>query len=85
MDLNKKLRIYNYFDEVVLSHEVKMSKDSEEIYLLAAKKLGVKTNECIFIDDYGVFLRIAKSVGMKGILFKDSEKLRYELNYLLKQ
>ena len=56
---------------------------SKKIFLLAAKKLDAKTEDCVFIDDYGDFLKVAESVGMKVILFKNSKELRYELDNLL--
>ena len=42
-----------------------------EIYKLAAKRLAVKPEECIFIDDMLKNVQAAESTGMKGIVYKD--------------
>lgn len=84
-DLNSELGIYDDFDSVILSHEIGITKDSKEIFILASNNLGVKTNQCLFIDDVKRCVDVAESVGMKGILFKNAKELRDELTSLLKQ
>jgi len=80
----KKKIDYNYFDVVILSNEVGMAKDSKDIFLFAAKRLNVKPAECIFIDDIGKFVKVAQSLGMKAILYKNSCQLKKELENNLK-
>ena len=83
--INKKLGRYKFFDVVILSNEVKLTKDEKEIFLLATKKLRVKPEECIFIDDVERFVDVAKSVGMKTIIFKSPAQLNESLrSYSLK-
>ncbi len=77
--INKKLGRYNFSDVVTLSNEVKMTKDEEEIFFITAKKLGVKPEECLFIDDVEKFVQVAKSVGMKAILYKNPIRLKESL------
>ena len=81
--INEKRDIYNFFNVVILSHKIGLTKDNEKIFLIAARKLNVKPQECIFIDDIKDFVITAKSVGMKGILFKNSKKLELDLKKLL--
>ena len=77
--INKRLGLFDNFDVVVLSYEVQMTKDEQSIFLFTVKKLGVKPEECVFIDDIQKFVDTAKSFGMKGILFKNAEQLKKEL------
>lgn len=83
VEINKKRGLFDIFDSVVLSCEASLAKDSKEIFLLAAKKLKVRSRECIFIDDINDFVEIAKSAGMKGILFKNPIQLDKELKKTL--
>ena len=55
------------FDEVVISGEVGLRKPQPEIYLLAAERLKVEPNECVFVDDFKVNADGAAAVGMLGI------------------
>ena len=82
--VNRKRELFNIFDAVILSCKVNLTKDNKEIFMLAAKKLEVKTEECIFIDDVSDFVKTAESAGMKGILFKNSTQLNKELKRILR-
>ena len=82
--VNRKRRLFDIFDAVILSCEVNLTKDKKEIFLLAAKRLKVEPEECIFIDDVNDFVETAESAGMKGILFKNSAQLNKELKRILK-
>ncbi|MBI2658842.1 HAD-IA family hydrolase [Candidatus Woesearchaeota archaeon] len=81
--VNERIGLYKPFDHVVLSYKVKMTKDSSQIFKLAVKKLRVKPKECIFIDDVKKFVKIARLLGMKSILFKNNKLLNTDLNKIL--
>lgn len=67
----RQSNLYKYFDQVVLSYEVKMQKPDICIYKKGADLLGVAANECIFIGDGGSNeLEGAKMAGMKAIQAK---------------
>ena len=67
----KQSKIYQYFDQVILSFEVKMQKPDSRIYKEAANLLGVAVNECIFVGDGGSNeLEGARIAGMKAIQAK---------------
>jgi HAD superfamily hydrolase (TIGR01509 family) len=74
-----------YFDAVVVSGEVGFAKPSPEIYEIAADRLGVRCDECVFIDDREVFVAAATAVGMKGIVYTDFVQFQQELSALLGQ
>jgi epoxide hydrolase-like predicted phosphatase len=72
-----------HFDELVVSGDIGFIKPEPEIYELTAKKLGVKLDECIFIDDRTGYVHAAKELGMQGILYKDFPQMKKELEELL--
>lgn len=79
---NKRKSVYENFSPVFLSFEMGTRKPEEKIYLLALKKLGVKPNECIFIDNKAVNFPPAERLGMRTILFESPDQLRKELKNL---
>ncbi|MGA8848258.1 MAG: HAD-IA family hydrolase [Dehalococcoidia bacterium] len=60
-----ELNLSGIFDCVVFGQEVSESKPSPQIYLLAAKKLKVATNDCVVIEDSPMGVKAAKTAGMK--------------------
>jgi epoxide hydrolase-like predicted phosphatase len=56
------------FDTVVLSGEVGMRKPEKEIFLYAAKTLGLAPAECVFVDDMQANVAAAEACGMTGVL-----------------
>lgn len=67
----RQSKIYEYFDQVILSYEVKMQKPDVRIYQEGSDLLGVAADECIFVGDGGSNeLEGAKSAGMKAIQAK---------------
>lgn len=77
-----KLDNYSMFDVVISSHEVGMVKPDPEIFIEAAKRVGYKLSECVFIDDWGKNVKAAEKLGMKAILYKDNKGLVKELKKL---
>ena len=59
------------FDTVVISAEVGLHKPQPEIYLLAAKRLGVDPPDCVFVDDLRENCAGAEAVGMTAVLHRD--------------
>jgi putative hydrolase of the HAD superfamily len=58
-----------------LSYEEGLRKPGDlDFYHLAPKRLGVKPKECIFIDDKEENLPPAQSIGIKTVLFKNSQQ-----------
>ena len=71
------------FDDIILSYKVGVIKPGAEIYKISAKNLGVKEDECLFIDDILTYCQGAEAVGMKGLWFKDFAQMKTELEKLL--
>ena len=68
------------FDEKIVSYNVKLRKPDHRIYKLAAKKLELKEEECIFVDDKQGNVNAANEVGMKGILFTNLGSLKVKID-----
>jgi len=71
------------FDAIVISGDVGLHKPEPEIYLLAAEKIGVPPEDCVFVDDLRENCAGAAAVGMAAILHRGSAKTLPELEHLL--
>jgi len=72
------------FDDVVLSYGVRMAKPEVKIYELAARRLGVAVDECVFIDDVQAYLDGADVAGMETVLYEDFNSFKSRLERTLK-
>ncbi len=70
---------YKRFDPVILSCEVGFRKPKREIYEIALKKLGLKPEECVFVDDLQENVEGAKTVGIKAFLFEGVKQFKKDL------
>ena len=62
-------RLAPYFDDVIFSCDVGVMKPDRRIYEMAAARLGVKPEECLFVGDGGSNeLWGAKQVGMTTVM-----------------
>jgi epoxide hydrolase-like predicted phosphatase len=77
-----KNKIEELFDDMVLSYEVKAVKPEPDIYQIALGRSGLEPFETIFIDDREENVLAAEALGIKGILFKDAQKLKTDLKNL---
>ncbi|MEG0614426.1 MAG: HAD family phosphatase [Oscillospiraceae bacterium] len=63
----KKYRIFELFDAIVTTKEACKDKNFPDIYLLAAKKLGINPKDCAVFEDILPAILSAKSAGMVTI------------------
>jgi HAD superfamily hydrolase (TIGR01509 family) len=56
-----------YFEFIVGGDDVKHSKPAPDVYLKALKDLGLKTKECLAVEDTSSGIQAAKSAGLKCI------------------
>jgi beta-phosphoglucomutase family hydrolase len=68
----KGLGIENCFQAIAYGTEVPEGKPSPAIFLLAAKKLGVKPAGCVVIEDAIAGVTAAKQAGMKCVAVTNS-------------
>ncbi|MFX1378216.1 MAG: HAD-IA family hydrolase [Promethearchaeota archaeon] len=77
--LEKKCGFLKYFDDTILSFDYKMNKDDIEFYNELIKHLECEPSEAILIDDEKKNIKIARSLGLKGIHYYYTEKLIEDL------
>lgn len=71
------------FDALALSYEIRVMKPYPEAYEIAAAKLGVLPEECVFVDDLERNTVAAEELGMKTIVFKDFAQFEQDIEKLL--
>lgn len=67
--------IYEYFNTITLTNEVKRGKDFPDVYLLTASKLGVPPTKCMVFEDLLPAIQGAKKAGMKVIGVYDENSI----------
>jgi epoxide hydrolase-like predicted phosphatase len=73
---------YRHFDGVVLSWKVHMRKPEREIYEYTLKRMGLRPEEVVFIDNFPMNLPTANRMGIHTILYRDPKQLRADLGRL---
>lgn len=63
----KKLNLESYFDSVVDGNSVSNAKPDPEVFLEAAKKLNLESNDCLVIEDAAAGVKAAINANMKVI------------------
>ena len=76
-------KYYKVFDAMEISCEDKIKKPDERAYISILKKLNVKPEECVFIDDKQENLDAAEKLGMHTILFTDNSSFISDLNRII--
>jgi epoxide hydrolase-like predicted phosphatase len=71
------------FEAVVISGDVGMHKPDPAIYMLGAERLGLRPEECVFVDDLRENCQGAEEVGMTAVLHRGADKTVPELERLL--
>ena len=82
-DVINKFDIFNLIEDSLISKDVHQLKPNKDIYESFLNKFDVKAAECVFIDDKPENIEGCKTVGMNGIVFKNSNQLKHELDKLL--
>ena len=77
--VKNKFNIIKEFDEYFLSYNVGYRKPDLRIFQTVLKKSKLPVNNHIYIDDKEEYVNVAKSIGMRGIVFKSSNQLKKEL------
>lgn len=83
-EVRKKYRIFGLIDNIVVSGDEKMLKPNPEIYLTLTDRYHLNPEECLFIDDNIANVNGAINVGMSSVLFQGVDKLRADIQRLLK-
>lgn len=71
------------FDDMVLSFQVGLAKPDSKIFELAAERLGLSPEECVFVDDSQGYCMGAEAVGMKSVCYHNFGQMRKQLEHIL--
>jgi len=77
--LHKKYKILDDFHYHHFSFDHGFTKEDVRLFKLAAKKMHLKPEDCIAVDDKKEFLDKVKKTGAKTILFKNAKQLEAQL------
>lgn len=76
-------RLNEVFDEIFISSRLGVLKPDEKIFERALKRLAVRAEETVFIDDIAYNIEGAKKVGLNTILYSNLAQLKTDLSGLL--
>ncbi|MGB5322567.1 beta-phosphoglucomutase [Lutimonas sp.] len=76
------LDLIDLFDAIVDGNDVSTAKPDPEVFLIAAKKLGVPAEDCIVIEDAQAGIEAANKAGMTSIGIGDAAIL-HEADFML--
>ena len=74
-----------YADGMVISYQISELKPDRAIYEYLLKKYDLRAEESVFIDDRQINIDGAKRCNMQGILFKNYEQAKKELEEMLEE
>ena len=80
-----KYQVKSLFDEITISSEVGAIKPEPEIFQMTLERLGCKPEESVFIDDNPSYVDAAQKLGIQGIVYRDFESFRADLEAILKK
>jgi len=80
------LKIKKFFNAVITAAEIKRGKPEPDVFLEAAKRVKIKPNKCVVIEDAPVGIESAKRAGMKCIALTTThpEKELYNADLIVK-
>jgi epoxide hydrolase-like predicted phosphatase len=80
--VERRYRFLHLFKGGVFSHEVGVRKPDPRIYELLLQRAQVEAGQVVFVDDKDWALVPAARLGMRTVLFRDSEQVRRDLQRL---
>ncbi|OGO27235.1 MAG: hypothetical protein A2Z16_02850 [Chloroflexi bacterium RBG_16_54_18] len=72
--------LFKWFDDILVSGEVKCIKPDHRIYTLFLERIGQTAEECVFIDDSEPNIVAAQQLGFITIRYESPEQLNSALN-----
>lgn len=76
----EKFQLGKYMKFIISGEEVRKGKPDPEIFLTAAKKMGVEPEACLVIEDAENGVKAAKAAGMKCIGLKNMDSGKQDLS-----
>jgi len=81
--LNQASQVMKIFDHIIESSKVGLRKPDPKIYYMSCDALGVRPEECIYLDDLGINLKPARKIGMTTIKVIDPNEAINEVKKYL--
>ena len=75
-----KYDFFGWFDDILISGEVKLAKPDPRIFSLFLERIGRPAEQCLYIDDSHHNTEVAGRLGFQTIHFRSAEQLRKELD-----
>jgi HAD superfamily hydrolase (TIGR01509 family) len=70
---------FSRFDDLVLSHQLRLAKPDPEIFQVALRRAGVRPEHAAYFDDVPRFVDAACALGIHGRVFTDAQTFRTQL------
>ena len=67
----EKTKLEKYIDEIASGAEVENGKPAPDVFLLAAKRLGVEAKDCLILEDSKAGIKAGKASGAKVFMVPD--------------
>lgn len=71
--------LFDLFDEIIVSGEHGVMKPDREIFDLTLQRIGLRAEQCLFIDDSQPNIDAASALGFQTIHFQSPQQLEQEL------
>jgi putative hydrolase of the HAD superfamily len=71
--------LFDRFDDLVLSYELRMAKPDPEIFQAVLTRSGLRAEETAYFDDVSRFVEAAQAVGIHARVFTDAPTFRMQL------
>lgn len=81
--LKDQTSLFDDIDGGIFSYQVQVIKPDRRIYECLLEKYGLKSEECLFIDDRKENVEMALSLGFSGIHCQDPNDLKEEVRKVL--
>lgn len=78
----RPIGIFDLFDAVTLSYEVKAMKPERKIFLDVLAKLKLEPRQCVYIDDIAEYVAAAQRLGIHSFQYKSDKRLVEDLKNL---
>jgi HAD superfamily hydrolase (TIGR01509 family) len=75
----RKVPVKKLFDKTFVSSDIHLAKPDKNAYAYVLRKLKVKPEEALMVDDRRENIAGVERLGMKGLVFKDAKKFQLDI------
>ena len=77
--LKNKFPVFDVFDNLFLSYQIKAKKPDPALYRSVIRRLGVEPEEIFYTDDRQDLIEASRKLKIRGFVFKNPGQLRKDL------